>query len=332
MISVPETIKAFCKSAQAKYMKGNLGVLKELEKAPCCEMPDVSTLDAKECIALDIRATIKSYARCKDNAIRIFQEYIGFLKSNYGCNIDIDFPPIPVSISLERQMYILKLLQDRPEMSVEDVSELLLISERTVEADFAKLKGLDDDPLQVMGQRLVVEFDRTNGEIKFPSTVHPLFLTNNLTQIISLLEGLKVQEVKPGFENYARNSAKTMWAQLSDYARNRIIEICCPLLSLDAAWYKELDLEVSQIVDKDLFLSERQCSRIEGAGCVLDCLKNQKSCVVEYLSEDEKVDLYQVSKVTDYNTGSVWVDVDGRIIELELDKILRSAYSIEELL
>ena len=81
-----------------------------------------------------------------------------------------------------------------------------------------------------------------------------------------------------------------------------------------------------------MFQSERQCSRIEGSGCVLDCLKNKKSCVVEYLNEDDKVELYQVSEVTNYNTGNVWVEVDGWVIVLETGRILRSAYAIEELL
>jgi hypothetical protein len=37
-----------------------------------------------------------------------------------------------------------------------------------------------------MGQKLTVDFDRKKGKLSFPSTVHPLFLTFNLTQVICL--------------------------------------------------------------------------------------------------------------------------------------------------
>jgi hypothetical protein len=83
-----------------------------------------------------------------------------------------------------------------PEASISELEDILYVSSKTLGDDLKKLKGDGDDLLEVMGQKLTVDFDRKKGKLYFPSTVHPLFLTFNLTQVITTLEGLKLMSEK----------------------------------------------------------------------------------------------------------------------------------------
>lgn len=76
-----------------------------------------------------------------------------------------------------------------------------------------------------MWQTLTEDVDRRRGSVTFPSTVHPLFLTFNLTQIIAMLEGLKKMSEDMVYKNYAEVSAKMIWSQLSDYAKRRVFTV-----------------------------------------------------------------------------------------------------------
>jgi len=51
------------------------------------------------------------------------------------------------------------------------------------------------------------------------------------------------------------------------------------MLSLDLSWYEELE----RLSSNELFFTEQECSYEEGAGSVLDFLKNGKKCAVEFL-------------------------------------------------
>ena len=74
---------------------------------------------------------------------------------------------------------------------------------------------------------------RQRGRIQFTTTVHPLFLTFNITQVIATLKGLKHMCEDPILGNYALISAKSIWQQLSDYAKKRILYVTEHLLPDD---------------------------------------------------------------------------------------------------
>ena len=99
------------------------------------------------------------------------------------------FPECLPTNSLERQLHIVKLLHDPEKNKRSAIPGMLYVSDKTIENDLKKLQGEDGDPLEVLGQKLVIDFDRQSRH--FSSTVHPLFLTFNLTQVITTLEGLK---------------------------------------------------------------------------------------------------------------------------------------------
>ena len=252
----------------------------------------------------------------------------------YKLNVDIFLPPIPVSISLERQMYIAKLLHDT-NIKISDLPELLLVSERTIEEDLRKLRGQDDDPLQVMGQKLSIDFERSRSGLKFPSTVHPLFLTQNLTQIIAILRGLEHQAKHPAYERYAVNTAASIWLQLSNYAKNRILTVS-EILDIDINWFQRINKLALDELSFKLFSNEVSCSNNLGSGCVLDCLKNGKLCYIEYQTENGNIIYYQGCKIKNIYRESLDIDcvaieVSTETYNLEISKILRSAFTPEEL-
>lgn len=201
---------------------------------------------------------------------------------------------------------------------------MLYVSKETIERDLKKLGGEDEDPLEVMGQKLKIDFDRRSRY--FPSTVHPLFLTFNLTQVITTLEGLKRMGEEEAHKNYALNAAKTIWAQLSDYAKRRIFTVS-EGLGLDIKWYQALDTG-----EKNLFFSEAMCSTIMGQESVLQCFKNGKQCYVEYLEEDGVSVFYLGYWIKTYNEQELLIaNRDGEERRLKSDRVVKAALTEQEL-
>jgi hypothetical protein len=128
------------------------------------------------------------------------------------------------------------------------------------------------------------------------------------------------------FKVYAEEMARSIWTQLSDYAKNRILYVMENLIPDELEWYKNLNIEKD-----DSFYNEIRCSSTEGAGCVLDCLKNGKECFVEY-QEIEKTTFYENCKILKYLDDKIRIECKGKLFDLEISKILRSSYTLEELI
>ena len=64
--------------------------------------------------------------------------------------------------------------------------------------------------------------DRTRDKdrVALPSSVHPLFLTSNLTEVIITLKGLKAMSKQPALKGYAMKTANDIWEQLSQRAKD----------------------------------------------------------------------------------------------------------------
>ncbi|MBW8383002.1 MAG: hypothetical protein K0M69_10855, partial [Youngiibacter sp.] len=156
----------------------------------------------------------------------------------YGIKAVISYPKVDISDSFERMMYIVKFLQDS-EKTMTDLYDEIWVSARTLEEDLAKLRG--KDPFQVLGRQLLVkDVERRDGKVLFSSTVHPMFLTLNLSQALTTLKGLKKMSGEPLYSEYAKVTASAIWSQLSDYGRNRLLKVLEELLGEDTRWYESL--------------------------------------------------------------------------------------------
>jgi hypothetical protein len=284
----------------------------------------ITAMEAEEYIEIAIKSSIKKYSKSIVTAVAVYKEFIAFINKKYNISISISFPKWIPKTTLERQLYIAKMLQN-PETSISDLEEILFVSSKTLGDDIKKLKGDGDDSLEVMGQKLTVDFDRKKGKLSFPSTVHPLFLTFNLTQVITTLEGLKIMSEKEAYKNYAVNGAKTIWIQLSDYAKQRIFTVS-EGLGIDTSWYKSLETNIS-----NLFHTEYMCSTVYGSESLLLCFKNGLPCFIEYIDDSGKTIIYKNCNIIKHTHGQVTVEMAGQQLILEADRVVKAAITENEL-
>ena len=280
-----------------------------------------------------VAASVTGYPSGKDTAIRLYRQLFRLYSSRTGVILDQNlYPPIAVSNNFERLMFIAKYLQD-PEAHIDDLPDLLWVSSRTVEDDLKKLRArpgeTNEDAIQILGRPFTIpETSRENGTLTFSSTTHPLFLTWNLTQVITALKGLHIMCTQPSYRYYALTAAADLWMQLSDYAKKRITYVCGNLLPDDLEWYRSLE----GTGERPAFSSEYQCSR-GGSGCcvLMDCIKNRKRCFVEYWT-DTGSEFLTDCLAEGLQDGQVRVRCDQGVFLLEEDRILRSAYRAEDLI
>lgn len=278
-----------------------------------------------EYLPLNIEDSVRRYTRDKDYAIGVYKRFVQFLHQK-GVVVDVEFPPVSVANSFERRMFIAKYLHDENH-KVADLEDLLWVSSRTIEEDLTKLRGQDDDPIQICGKKFCIDDTvRTKGRIKSASTVHPLFITMNLTQVIVMLKGLQKMSEDPLYENYAMTAAQDIWEQLSDYARGRIRTVFSEILPEDLSWYENLEKP-----DKELFYTEKQCSIRNNV--ILDCIKNGKEFYVE-VQEGEDTVIYKGCRfIRGSRQGEYYgLDTDRGRIQIRISDVIRSAYTLEELL
>ena len=273
--------------------------------------------------------TIQSYTSSKRSAIRIFRIFMDFLKEEYGFEGKVTFPEIDISSSFERQMYLAKMIQNE-EYDVESLSGKLWVSQRTLEEDLSRIRGISNDPIQICGKPFVVKgIERRNGKVISPSTVHPFFLTFNLTQVIATLKGLRVMSLEPAMKQYAIGSAAAIWQQLSDYAKERILYVMTEIMPEEISWYRELD-----DVATEMFKTEFQYSSTEGAEMIMHCMKSDRIFFAEYEKEDgDSILLSNCRCVPRSYTGhEVEVTSDQGNHVLLFSNILRSSYTKEGLI
>lgn len=283
--------------------------------------------DESEYLAENIKISVQAYTSDKDMAISMYKDFVEFLRKK-GYKIDITFPPIPVNNSFERQMFIAKYFHEENNL-IKDLPEILWVGEKTLREDIKKLSG--EDPIQVCGKKFCIpDMEKTKGKVVFASTLHPIFLSENLTQIIVMLKGLKAMAENPLYENYAKESASEIWNQLSAYARRRIRTVFKDIMPEELSWYESLKSN-----REESFYTEEMCGKANyfGCGIVLDCIKNEKSFAVEY-SEDGKSVCYINCRVipNTYRRDCVMVECNAGEKTLFFNKIIRSAYTPEELL
>ena len=272
----------------------------------------------------NIRKSVQGYTRDKDAAIRVYKSFLEFLEEK-GISSDVHFPTIPISNSFERLMYIAKFLHD-PERKISELSDELWQSSTTIQGDLSKLRGIDDDPIQIYGKVFKInETKRSKGKIASASTVHPLFLTPNLTQIIVMLKGLKAMSENRHYANYARNTAADIWEQLSDYAKKRIHYVLSDLMPDDLSWYESLERTDNH------FCTEYECS--VNNDVIVDTIKNGKTCFVQAIEGNEPVIYHNcriVSEYDDFTRFKITSDEGEKM--LTSDNYIRSAYTPEELM
>jgi hypothetical protein len=287
----------------------------------------VNDPEAEVYIDKAITSSLKKYPKSKITGVAVYKHFLEFINEQCGTSISIAFPEWLPGTTLERRIQIAKMLQD-PGTELSQVEDSLYIGSKTISNDLKLLKGEDDDALEVMGQTLTVDIERRRGSVTFPSTVHPLFLTFNLTQVITMLEGLKKMSEDMVYKNYAVVSGKMIWSQLSDYAKRRIFTVS-EGLEINTDWYKSLDTDINKV--KNLFNSEMRCSSEYGGNSLAYCYKNGQTCFIDYLDADGKTIIYENYRIVSFPDDKVIIEKDCQQLVLQTDRIVKAALTGKEL-
>lgn len=95
-------------------------------------------------------------------------------------------------------------------------------------------------------------------------------------------------------------------------------------------WYKRLEDS-----NADMFYTEYDCSSTEGLGVILDCLKNRIRCFIEYQTDHNRTIFYDERCLVikgSYRGDTIDIECDGCQKTLSASRILRSAYTIADLI
>jgi len=160
----------------------------------------IDDIEVQEAIGAAIKESVKSYTRDKNRAINEYKNFVNFIRRKYQVNIPVGFPPV-ISSEIDRLMFIVKELHEKGR-GASYLADKLWVSDRTIEEDLKKLRS--DEGVSILGQKIRVKgIERQKGSIEFESTVHPIFLALNLTQVVVMLQGLKHITRDEAYREYA---------------------------------------------------------------------------------------------------------------------------------
>ena len=117
----------------------------------------------------------------------------------------------------ERRIEIIKLLHGK-KMRTGELAEHFGVDDRTIRADIDSLRiGMD-----VLGVKIRIE-SKHEGSQKhyYISTVHPIIMALNLSELFALLKLLENASSKNGGDVY-KNIFQGIYSQMTDYAESRI--------------------------------------------------------------------------------------------------------------
>lgn len=258
----------------------------------------------------------KSYREYK-----VFNNFFDFLdneRKHKEYNFKVEHLPRQMT-ALERQLTLAKLLHDKDteEFSEDELAMELMVSPDTIKNDLQALR----DGINVFDQRFCLEYKRYNRRVKMTSTVHPLFLTQNLTQIVFVLEGLRMQDTGYIKKGYVEDTAISIWIQLSDYARTRILTVLCDMMELDKDWYEYIDGKAKLREGLVMFSDEKHVgSDAGGRHLLMYCFKGGIPCNISYVDKGEVFDT-GVVRIRDLHNDEVVVRRGDLVMKINNDDI-----------
>lgn len=148
-----------------------------------------------------------------------------------------------------------------------ELADNLEISEKTVKDIINKLDNKQrSTSLRIAGQKVTLKLKESyttatsNGNrfkvFSSESTVNPIFLQFNISQVFSLLNGCKLSYVGEG-RNMALYTAMEIWDQLSPYTKGRIKSFYCNRYPDFAEFISDVEAEIASS-DLHAYVSERE--------------------------------------------------------------------------
>ena len=246
--------------------------------------------------------SIAAYPRPKEKMVRVFEAFCSYLLETYGLEVSVNWEDYEV-FGKDRQIQILKLSTE--EKSISEMAEKLQVSERQIRKDIDTMleKGCTFSYKKVK----IAGMERDNGRISFESTPHPILLTGNLLQVISLLESLRNYE-QISQSKIPNSTAQQIWQQLSEYARDTIKKrIRDGVFDSDAAWYEQLDEPRAQL-ESSGFQTERAMTQNNDPDRLTHYFKLSKCIEIKFNDELNE----------EHTLSEVWIrEIKGDFLTVE---------------
>lgn len=146
--------------------------------------------------------------------------FSSYLKNNWKVNLELNEVFTREAINpYERLVDLLKTLNER--MTKKELMEYYSINRKTLEKDLDKLiKGT-----KILGQKVKIrDIRRERNKITYQSSIHPVFLPLNLTEVYYLTVGLKLlsNDKETSINKVFEDLANRIYCQLSEYARDKM--------------------------------------------------------------------------------------------------------------
>ncbi len=191
-----------------------------------------------------------------------YTHLVDFINQKYSFSIDLyNVKHLFIATPEERVVYLLRETERRKKLgktsSLTDISQELGCSRRALEKD---IKKITEDGFKLLGLNIQL-LEEEERVLDMRSTPHPIVLIQNITQILVLLEGLRSMENIQAYRSYARETALSIWNQLTEYAQNKVldaIENFHEKSEIMIQWYLDLGDEKTY---NQRFISERRNSQ-----------------------------------------------------------------------
>lgn len=166
----------------------------------------------------EIDEYVKSQTK-KEKVRRIVVNFYEYLRRKYNNTIDSDlYDRRFYDETIERQLEIVKYLQNNPK-KMEEIAQVFGVRRQTIGDD---LKALEEG-IEVLGSTISIEKERQGTSYLYSTTVHPVFLPLNLTEVYAMTVYLDntINQNDPNAQ-IIRNISARIKSQLSDYAKAKL--------------------------------------------------------------------------------------------------------------
>ena len=211
-----EQLQKLLKGKFIKYAEENGYEIKKLTLTVPGEHKKIKKDKVINCLEDIVTITLQRESRDKQKTAERLRKFITYLNVNYDIGFDIEEGlPKVFSYEAERQLDLLKAIHEPQTKS--DLMSQYAISEKTLGQD---LKDLEIGK-SFLGQN--IRIDRLDGrEMRYVSSVHPIFMAMNLSEIFSLTIGLRKLGENTSMKRTYTHIANIIYNQLSPYAQKLI--------------------------------------------------------------------------------------------------------------
>lgn len=276
---------------------------------------DIKFVDGQEDeITATAELLIKAETRNKMELAEFYSDYVDFVndKSVYKDAIIRLKRVKNVYSTIERQLDIIKNCRTSLDMTQERLAKKYHVSRQVIAND---LNTIQDGGLVIFNQ--VFDLDARKSVYDVKSTVVPIVLAQNITEVVTMLNGLGIMAENEMYKAYAEKTAFAIWGQLSDSVQKHIQENLIDKLSLDRRWYNHVAENAEYGSRK--FNCERDYTEVSNR--VMMMYKCSANCIIRMKEPDgRRFENARIEGIL-FDTDEVKLNVDDKHIVVKRSDI-----------